>query len=187
MALLFYLQHDQRHVIPLGLATGEAGCSVQNTLDDFLRLSARARTQEPFKRLHSPKFALMVLDLGDAIRVTGQHITNLELKRCGCEFRIRGDSHGCASRLQAEKFALPVARAEHDGGIVSSIYVSQDARGRLIFRVEERCKEMVRRGGMNELIDIRHERRKVRMWMQNLRSKRTLETSHAQGGANSFS
>jgi hypothetical protein len=40
---------------------------------------------------------------------------------------------------------------------------------------------------MNELIDVRHERRKVRMWMQNLRSKRTLETCHSQGRANSFS
>jgi hypothetical protein len=29
MPSLLYPQHDQRHVVPLGLATGEAGCSVQ--------------------------------------------------------------------------------------------------------------------------------------------------------------
>jgi hypothetical protein len=74
----------------------------------------------------------------------------------------------------------------HDGGIVSSIYVSQDARGRLIFRVEERSKEKRRRGCIEELFDISHKRRKVRMWIQSLPSKRSLETSHDQGRTNSL-
>jgi hypothetical protein len=70
MPSLFYLQHDQRHVAPLGLATGEAGCSVQNTFHDFLRPCARARTQQLFKRWHSPNFSLMILHPGNAICVT---------------------------------------------------------------------------------------------------------------------
>jgi hypothetical protein len=53
-----------------------------------------------------------------------------------------------------ENFTSPIVRPEHYRRIMASIHVSEHARGGLIFRVEERCEQMCRRGTVNELSSI---------------------------------
>jgi len=52
--------------------------------------------------MHSPEFSIPVLHLGNSIRVSNQEIADVELKRRGGEFRLRGNSDGYVCRFQLE-------------------------------------------------------------------------------------
>src|SRR3974390_27940 len=70
---------------------------------------------------------------------------------------------------------------------MAGIDVLQLTTRRLVLGVEERCQEKGRGGFVDEAVDVADQRRQVQIGMQDLRSKRSLQTGHQQSGTDPFS
>ena len=92
----------------------------------------------------SPKFALEILRFRNSICIRDQHIANFKSNGRRSVFCMLQRPHRRAFRFQRRHLTSSVSPAEDQQRVVPRIYIPQKASFWLVFRIEERCKEIHR-------------------------------------------